>query len=95
MSAQPGVEGTALFWASLLAFVVVDVELFTGPHLPPQVVGYALLAAFALALAFVAGVVLGAVRRRRWPSLSGLVPAALLLAVVAAHAVMVIAAKRR
>ena len=92
----PGV-GRGLFWAGLLAFAAVDTALLAGVQRAvasaPQVLAYALIAAFALALSYVTAVASLAIGRRKAPPLGDALRAGLLLALTAGHLVLIARAK--
>jgi hypothetical protein len=89
--------GRGLFWAGLLAFAVVDVALLGGVQRAvasaPQLLAYALIAAFAMALAYATAVVSVAVGRRKAPPLRDALRAGLLLALTAGHLALIARAK--
>jgi hypothetical protein len=92
-----GPRGLGIFWASLLGFVLHALAAGAGPSVAPDlaargapVLSYVLLGAFALALGYVSGVVLGAVRSRIVPARGDLVRALLLTALVAVHAAVLV-----
>jgi hypothetical protein len=96
-------RGTAIFWAGVLAFVVGDFSSVLAPWLgswlPAErvvpVLSYVLLAGFALTLAFVAGVVVTAIRSRRAPPVPDAFRAAIALALAVGHAVLIVVARVR
>ena len=95
-------RAAGLFWAALLAFALVDLALLALPRLAvllspggaAQALAYLILAAVALALAWLAAVVAAAVRERRAPRAPDLLRAALLVALLAGHAVLILRARR-
>ena len=99
MSTSPAstFAGRGLFWASLLAFAVVDAALLGGAHrlshVAPQLLAYALIAAFALALAHATAVASLALGRRRAPPLGDALRAGLLLALTAGHLALIARAR--
>jgi hypothetical protein len=96
-----GRPGTALFLSSVVTFVLVDFVFLAGPQLSlpmariAPVMAYALLAGFALSLAVIASVALGAWRARSAPSAIELLRGSVALILVALHAALLIIAKRR
>jgi hypothetical protein len=100
---EEGPRGTTIFWAGVLAFVVGDLLSLVAPRLgawlPVERVGtvlsYVLLAGFALALAVVAGVVVTAIHARRAPPVPDAFRAAIALALVVGHAVLLVVARGR
>ena len=100
---QDGPRGTTIFWAGVMAFVVADLLSYAAPRLgawlPVErlfpVLAYVLLAGFALALAVVAGVVVTAIRARKAPPVPDAFRAAIALALVVGHAVLLAVAKGR
>ncbi len=103
MSEPADRAGTGLFWAAVLAFALADVAFAASPWLAAVLspktaatgMAYVLLGAFALATAYVAGVVLAAVRARRAPPRRDTVRACVVVALVALHAALLVAAARR
>ncbi|HEX7489240.1 MAG TPA: hypothetical protein VF341_10065 [Anaeromyxobacteraceae bacterium] len=93
----PHRPGTALFWAGLLAFVAVDAALLGGLYQGPlaKILSYALLAAFALALAYATAIASLAIGHRRPPALADAVRAGLLVALTVGHLFLIIRAARR
>ena len=100
MAAQP--RGNVIFWAGVLAFIVFDLAAVVGGALVESVplraaapvLAYVLLAACALSLAFFSGVVITAVRTRRAPGAGDALRAVVALALVLAHAALVVARQR-
>jgi hypothetical protein len=98
-----GPRGTAIFWAGVLAFAMGDLLSLEAPRLGAWlpldrvvlVLSYVLLAGFALTLAVVAGVAVPAIRARRAPPASDTFRAAIALALVVGHAVLLIVARGR
>jgi len=98
-----GRSGGGLFLAALLAFVLFDLASLLSPRLSPlvpalplpAVLAYALLGAFALALAFLTGTVAAALRARRLPPAGELLRAGFTLLVVAVHLTLLVGAARR
>ena len=101
--AAPARSPATLFWAAVLAFVIADGGARYIDALPrwiPENGGgvafaYVLLAAFALAVAYVALVVLSWIRTRRPPGPLRALGALVLLAVIAIHVVSLIVVGRR
>ena len=99
MSASPPQTGAGrgLFWASLLAFAAVDLALAGGVHraaaAASQLMSYALIAAFALALAYATAVTSVAVGRRRAPALGDGLRAGLLVGLTVLHLVLIARAR--
>ena len=93
----PHRPGTALFWAGLLAFAAVDAALLAGFYQGPlaKVLSYALLAAFALALAYATAIASLAIGRRRAPALSDALRAGLLVTLTVGHLILIVRAVRR
>ena len=93
----PRRPGTALFWAGLFAFVVVDAALLGGFYQGPlaKVLSYALLAAFALALAYATAIASLAIRHRQAPPLADALRAGLLVVLTVGHLVLIVRAMRR
>ncbi|HVI75300.1 MAG TPA: hypothetical protein VM683_10000 [Anaeromyxobacteraceae bacterium] len=93
----PRSVGRGLFWAGLLAFAAVDTALLADAHRlvasAPQIVAYALIAAFAFALAYATAIVSLAVGHRKAPPLGDALRAGLLLALTAGHLVLIARAK--
>jgi hypothetical protein len=96
-AAPAGPRGAGIFWAALLGFLLHAVAAVAGPSVAPgllargaPVLSYVLLGAFALALGYVSGVVLGAVRSRTAPPRGDLLRALLLAALVAGHAALLV-----
>ncbi len=96
-SAPPRRPGTALFWAGLFAFVAVDVALLGGFYQGAlaKVLSYALIAAFALALAHATAIASLAVGHRRAPPLADALRAGLLVALTVGHILLIARAMRR
>jgi uncharacterized membrane protein len=101
-AAGDGARGGAIFTAAVLAFALCDLAFLAGARLTGSflakaavVLSFALLAAFALALAYVAGVVVHAVRTKVKPAGGEALRAAVALALVVAHAVLLVMANRR
>jgi hypothetical protein len=100
---EQGPRGSAIFWAGVLAFVVGDLLNLVAPRLTAwlpmehvvPVLSYVLLAGFALTLAVVAGVVVTAIRARRVPPVPDAFRAAIALALVVGHAVLLVMARGR
>jgi hypothetical protein len=100
MAAPP--RGNVIFWAGVLAFVLFDLAAVVGGALVESlplraaapVLAYVLLAAFALSLAVVSGVVLTAVRTRSAPAPGDALRALVALALVVVHAALVVARQR-
>ncbi|GEJ58472.1 hypothetical protein [Anaeromyxobacter diazotrophicus] len=96
-SEAPPRAGRGLFWAGLLAFALVDLALAAGLHraaaAASQLLAYALIAAFALALAYATAVVSLAVGRRSRPPLGDALRGALLLALTAVHLILIARAR--
>ncbi len=96
-----GRPGTALFLATVLSFALIDLVFMAGPRLGlpmmrlAPVMAYALLGAFALALAVIASIAVGAWRARAAPTPLELVRGAVALLLVALHVALVIVARRR
>ncbi len=92
----PRRPGTALFWAGLFAFVMVDAALLGGlsQGTSAKVLSYALLAAFALALAYAAAIASLAFRHRRAPPFADALRAALLVVLTVGHLVLIVRAAR-
>jgi hypothetical protein len=94
-------RGGGLFWAALLGFVLVDLALLTLPRLAvllsparaAQVLAYLILGAAALALAWVAAAIAGAVAGRRFPGPAELLRMAVLVALLAGHTVLILRAR--
>ena len=99
---QPGGRSaTALFLAAVLTFALIDLVFMVGPRLGlpmarlAPVMAYALLAGFALALAVVATIALGAWRGRRAPTPLEVLRGAVALLLVALHVALIVVARRR
>ena len=99
---QPGGRpGTALFLAAVLTFALIDLVFMVGPQLGLPMarlapfMAYALLAAFALALAVVATIALGTWRARRAPTPLEVLRGTVALLLVALHVALIIVARRR
>ena len=96
-----GRPGTALFLATVLAFVLVDAAFLAGPQLSlpmariAPVLAYALLGGFALALAVIASIALGAWRARSAPTALDVLRGSVALLLVVLHVTLIIVAKRR
>jgi type IV secretory pathway VirB2 component (pilin) len=94
-------SGTALFWAALLSFALVDLAFVAGPQLSlpmariAPVLAYALLGGFALGLAVIAAIALGAWRARSAPSLGEVLRGSVVLILVVLHATLLFVATRR
>lgn len=93
----PHRPGTALFWAGLLAFVAVDAALLGGLYQGPlaKILSYALIAAFALALAYATAIASLAIGHRRAPALADALRAGLLVTLTAGHILLIVRAARR
>ena len=96
-SAPGGPRGLGIFWAALLAFVLHAVAALAGASLAPDLfargaplLSYVLLGAFALALGYVSGVVLGAVRTRTPPARGDVLRAFVLTSLVAGHLALLV-----
>ncbi len=96
-----GRPGTALFLASVMTFVAVDFVFLVGPQLSlpmariAPVMAYALLAAFALALAVIASIAIGAWRTRSAPNALELLRGSVALILVVLHVALLIVSRRR
>jgi Na+-driven multidrug efflux pump len=92
-SPPPSGVGRGLFWAGLLAFALVDLAMLGGLHRAvasaPQLLAYALIAAFALALAYTTAVASLAIGRRKVPPLGDALRAGLLLVLAAGHLALI------
>ena len=101
MRSSTGRSGTALFLAAVLAFVLVDLAFLAGPRLSlpmarlAPALSYVLLGGFALALAVIATIALGAWRARSAPSTRNAFRAAVVLILVVLHATLIFVATRR
>ncbi len=103
MTDAPQRAGAGLFLSSVLGFALCDLAFLAAPKLPPSLpmarvapaLAFALLGAFALSLAFVAVIVLGAVRSRRMPATSDLFRASTTLLLTLLHAALLVAVARR
>jgi len=89
--------GTALFWAGLLAFAAVDAALLGGLYQGAlaKVLSYALIAAFALAIAHATAIASLAVGHRRAPPLADALRAGLLVSLTVGHLFLIAHAARR
>jgi hypothetical protein len=88
-----GRQGAGLFWAALLAFVAVDASLATRAYAGP-LLAWALLAAFALSLAYVTALVSVSIGRRRWPAAADVARAAILAGLTVGHLLLIARARR-
>lgn len=101
MKPGTGRPGTALFLATVMTFVAVDFVFLMGPKLSlpmarlAPVFAYVLLAGFALALAVIASVAVGAWRARAAPSAIEVLRGFVALFLVAIHVALLIVARRR
>ena len=94
-------RGAGLFWAALLAFVLVDVALLAlprvaalvGPARAATLFAYLLLAACALAAGWLATAVASALRERRRPRGADLVRGLVLLALLGGHVALLLRAR--
>jgi hypothetical protein len=103
MTDRQGPRGGTIFWGGVLAFAVGDLASLVAPRLgawiPAEhlftVLSYVLLGAFALSFAVIAGVVITAIRDRRAPPAADAFRAAIALALVIGHAVLLVVARGR
>jgi hypothetical protein len=94
-------HGTGIFWSALLAFALADGASLARDHLAAMlpwprvapVLAYVLLGGFALALGYVAGVIIPAIRTRQRPATADVVRVLALLALVVGHAALLVRAR--
>lgn len=101
MNPPGGRPGTALFLATVMTFALVDLAFMAGPQLSlpmarlAPVLAYAMLGGFALALAVVASIAVGAWRARSAPTPLEVLRGSVALLLVALHVALIIVARRR
>ncbi|HEX9288230.1 MAG TPA: hypothetical protein VF904_01805 [Anaeromyxobacteraceae bacterium] len=101
MTGRAPQHGTAIFWSALLAFALADGASLARAQLAAMlpwasvaaVLAYVLLGGFALALGYVAGVTIPALRARQRPAAGDLVRVLALLALVAGHVALLVRAR--